>query len=208
MQPVEPAEVHAIRLLLWAGGAPREGDDAALRAELDEGLAEDPYHPVLLRQLARRDGRDPLPLARLSVKGRPGDPRAWSFLAESLPPEARRPTGRPRCAGPPSSLPERRSRSPPSPRCCSRRAGRVRRSPPARQAVQLGPFSPDVLDTYAAVSADLGNCAQAVLASRRALDVFPDDGEPEQRARLESALAANPGEVPAGGEVIRPAGAV
>ncbi|MEI8313776.1 MAG: hypothetical protein WCH98_23780, partial [Verrucomicrobiota bacterium] len=62
VQPIEPAEVHAIRILLWAGGATREGDDAALRGELDEGLWEDPYHPVLLRQLARRDGKDPLPL--------------------------------------------------------------------------------------------------------------------------------------------------
>jgi Flp pilus assembly protein TadD len=62
--------------------------------------------------------------------------------------------------------------------------------PPARQAVQLGPFSPGVLDTYAAVSADLGHCEQAVLASRRALDVRPDDGDPEQRARVENRLAA------------------
>jgi len=188
VQPVEPAEVHAIRILLWAGGAPREGDDAALRAELDEGLAEDPSHPVLLRQLARRDGADPLPLARLSVKGRPGDPRAWSFLAESLPSEA--------AADREAALRRAAELAPRNPLALSAlaemllEAGRSGEAlPSARQAVQLGPFSPDVLDTYAAVSADLGNCEQAVLASRRALDVLPDDGDPEQRARVEKRLA-------------------
>jgi tetratricopeptide (TPR) repeat protein len=189
VQPIEPAEVHAIRILLWAGGATREGDDAALRAELDEGLAEDPCHPVLLRQLARRDGKDPLPLARLSVKGRPGDPRAWSFLAESLPPEAE--------ADREAALRRAAELAPRNPVALSAlaemllQAGRSGEAlPPARQAVQLGPFSPGALDTYAAVSADLGNCEQAVLASRRAIDVLPDEWEPEQRARLERRLAA------------------
>jgi tetratricopeptide (TPR) repeat protein len=189
VQPVEPAEVHAIRLLLWAGGTPREGDDAALRAELDEGLAEDPYHPMLLRQLARRDGRDPMPLARLAVEGHPGDPRSWSFLAENLPPDA--------VAEREAALRRAAELAPRNPLALSAlaemllQAGRSGEAlPPARQAVQLGPFSPDVLDTYAAVAADLGNCPQAVLASRRALDVFPDEGKPEQRARLERHLAA------------------
>ncbi|MGA8891564.1 MAG: hypothetical protein WB493_08350, partial [Anaeromyxobacteraceae bacterium] len=63
--------------------------------------------------------------------------------------------------------------------------------PYARQAVQLGPFSSEVLDTYASVTGDLGNCPQATLAARRALDVFPDEGEPAARARLEGHLAAH-----------------
>jgi Flp pilus assembly protein TadD len=144
---------------------------------------------VLLRQLARRDGKDPLPLAHLSVKGRPGDPRAWGFLAESLPLDAE--------ADREAALRRAAELAPRNPVALSAlaemllQAGRSGEAlPPARQAVQLGPFSPDILDTYAAVSADLGNCEQAVLASRRALDVLPDDGEPEQRARLERRLAA------------------
>jgi len=190
VQPLEPAEVHAIRFLLWAGGAQREGDEAVLRAELDEGLAEDPSHPVLLRQLAKREGKDPLPLARQSVKGRPGDARAWTFLAENLPPDA--------LAEREAALRRAAELAPRNPLALSAlaqmllEAGRSGEAlPPARQAVQLGPFSSEVLDTYAAVVADLGNCPQAVLASRRALDVFPDDGLPEQRARLEARLAAH-----------------
>jgi tetratricopeptide (TPR) repeat protein len=188
VQPLDPAEVHAIRLLLWAGGNPREGDEALQRAELDEGLAEDPAHPVLLRQLATRDGLDPLPLARLSVKGRPGDSRSWTFLAENLPPEA--------VAEREAALRRAAELAPRNPLALAAlaemllEAGRSGEAlPPARQAVQLGPFSSDVLDTYAAVVADLGNCPQAMLASRRALDVFPEDGLPEDRARLAARLA-------------------
>ncbi|MBS1110038.1 MAG: hypothetical protein H6Q88_2030 [Anaeromyxobacteraceae bacterium] len=190
VQPLEPAEVHATRLLLWAGGAQREGDEARFRAELDEGLSEDPAHPVLLRLVAKRDGKDPLPLARLSVKGRPGDPRAWTFLAENLPPDA--------IAEREAALRRAAELAPRNPLALSALAGMLLEAgrsgealPPARQAVQLGPFSSEVLDTYAAVVADLGNCPQAVLASRRALDVLPDDGLPEQRARLEARLAAH-----------------
>jgi tetratricopeptide (TPR) repeat protein len=189
-QPVKPAEVHAIRLLLWSGGTSREGDEAARRAELDEALAEDPYHPVLLRMLARQDGKDPLPLARASVKGRPGDPRAWSFLAENLPADA--------IAERETALRRAAELAPSNPLALSAlaalllEAGRSGEALPyARQAVQLGPFSPEVLDTYASVAGDLGNCSQAVLAARRALDVFPDEGDPALRARLEGHLAAH-----------------
>jgi len=57
--------------------------------------------------------------------------------------------------------------------------------------VQLGPFSSTVLDIYASVVGDLGDCPQGLLAARRALDVFPDDGNPEERARLELHLAGH-----------------
>ena len=136
------------------------------------------------------------------MKGRPGDPRAWSFLAETLPLDA--------AAEREAALRRAAELAPRNPLALSALAnvlleeGRSGEALPlARQAVQLGPFSPEVLDTYAAVAADLGNCEQAVLASRRALDVLPDDGEPEQRARLEKRLAAHLATVRRGGEVIR-----
>jgi hypothetical protein len=187
-QPVATAEVHAIRLLLWSAGRTGEGDEVARRRELDEALVEDPSHPVLLRLLARMDGTDPLPLARIAVNGHPGDARAWGFLAESLPPgdQAER------------ELALRRAveLAPDNPLVLSALArvlveeGRSGEAlPPSRRAVQLSPFSPEVLDTYGAVSADLGNCGQAVLAARRALDVYPDAGDAAGRGRLEDRLS-------------------
>ncbi len=190
VQRVEPAEVHALRVLLWAGGGVREEDEAALRAELEEGLSEDPYHPVLLRQLAPREGKDPLPLARRSVQGRPADPRAWAFLAESLPAEAR--AEREAALRRAVELAPRNALALNALASLLLEEGRSGEAlPAARQAVRLGPFSPDVLDTYAAVAADLGNCPQALLASRRALDVLPDDADAAQRARLEARLSAH-----------------
>ena len=190
VQHIPPAEVHAIRLLLWGGGPDGQRDEAARRAELDEALAEDPAHPVLLRQLALRDGKDPLPLARLAVQGHPNDPRSWGFLAENLP--------RDDLAGREAALRRAVELAPRNPVALAAladlllEAGRSGEALPlARQAVQLGPFSPDVLDTYASVAADLGNCGQAVLAGRRALDVFPDDGTKAARERLEAHLAAH-----------------
>jgi tetratricopeptide (TPR) repeat protein len=190
--PVATAEVHAVRLLLWGGGRRAEGADAgdeeARRRELAEALVEDPAHPVLLRLQARMDGVDPLPLARLSVKGRPGDARAWSFLAESLPPGD--------LAEREAALRRAAELGPENPLALSALArllveeGRSGEAlPPARKAVQLSPFSPEVLDTYGTVSADLGNCPQAVLAARRAIDVYPDGGNAEGRQRLEDRLA-------------------
>ena len=190
VQPIEPAEVHAIRLLLWAGGASSEGDEDTIRRELDEALSEDPTHPVLLRELARREGRDPLPLASLAVKGHPADPRAWSFLADSLPPEEK--------AERETALRRAVELAPRNPLALSALAellldeGRSGEALPlARRAVQLGPFSSTVLDIYASVVGDLGDCPQGLLAARRALDVFPDDGNPEERARLELHLAGH-----------------
>lgn len=187
VQHLPSAEVHAIRVLLWTAGTATEGDEAAIRAEIEEGLKEAPGHPVLLRELAGREGEDPLPFARLSVRDRPGDPRAWTFLADSLPPDALEERE--------AALRKAVELAPRNPTALAALAEVLLRSgrsgealPFARLAVQLGPFSPAVLDVYAAVTADLGNCQQSVLASRRALDVLPDDSRPEDRARLRARL--------------------
>jgi cytochrome c-type biogenesis protein CcmH/NrfG len=143
--------------------------------------------------LALRDGRDPLPLARISVKGRPGDPRAWSFLAESLPPQAH--------AEREAALRRAAELAPDNALALSALASELLEEgrsgealPFARQAVRLSPFSATVLDTYASVSGDLGNCEQALLAAQRALDVVPEGsggGEPQLRARVTAHLRAH-----------------
>jgi tetratricopeptide (TPR) repeat protein len=186
-RPLPPAEVHAIRLLLWSGRPPREGDDEAWRREVEEALAEDPAHPVVLRALAQRDGRDPLPLARASVAAHPGDSRAWGFLAESLPPGT---------ADREAAL-RRAVELAPANAAALEALARVlleaERSgealPLARRSVQLAPFHTRSLETYAAVAADLGQCSQALLAARRALDVLPAEARGDRRKGLEQNLA-------------------
>ncbi len=81
------------------------------------------------------------------------------------------------------------SSAPGSTTTCRSPAGRSGEALPyARQAVQMAPFSPPALDVYAAVTADLGNCQQSVLASRRALDVLPDEATAESRQSLQARL--------------------
>ena len=186
-RPLPSAEVHAIRLLLWGGRARGEGDDEAWRREVEEALAEDPAHPVVLRVLAAHDGRDPLPLARAAVAAHPGDARAWTFLGVALPP------------GSPERAPALRRAAELAPddaavlEALSRALLEEERSgealPPARRAVQLAPYSATALDAYAAVAADLGQCGQALLAARRALDVLTPEVPSQDRGALERRLA-------------------
>ena len=187
-RPLPPAEVHALRLLLWPGGAVREGDEAAWRAEAGEALAEDPAHPVVLRLLAEREGRDPLPLARASTAAHPADARAWTFLADALLPDAvgEREAALRRAA---ELAPDGASTQAALARELLSQGRSGEAMPSARRAVQLAPFSSAILDVYGAVAADLGQCSQAILAARRALDVLPEPAPPPERERLRQRLA-------------------
>ncbi len=169
---IPPAEVHAIRLALWNLG-PDKGIPA-LRTEVTEALSEDPDHPLALQRQAALTGEPPLPLARRAVSSHPDDPRAWTFLAGAL-------TGDENAA-------ERLQAYQAAARLAEGNAaalhnlsiellsqGRSGQAlPVAREAVRLAPWSPPLLDGYAAVLADLGLCAQAVDAQLRALEVLPE----------------------------------
>ncbi|HET9552518.1 MAG TPA: DUF1570 domain-containing protein [Anaeromyxobacteraceae bacterium] len=187
VRPIPPAEVHAIRLSLWAIG-PDKGA-AALRAEVAETLAEDPGHPLALQQLAALDRTDPLPLARAAVAAHLADARAWTFLATAL-------------RGPGAAA-EREA--------AYRRAAELAEGnaaalhnlavelldqgrsgealPVARRAASLAPWSPPVLDGFAAVLADLGRCREAIPVEQRAIDVLPERGGDAARAALAARLA-------------------
>jgi tetratricopeptide (TPR) repeat protein len=184
-RPLPPAEVHAIRLLLWGGRSER--DEEAWRREVEEALAEDPAHPVVLRVLAAHDGRDPLPLARAAVAAHPMDARAWTFLGHSLP--LRSPERVPALQRAAELAPDDAAVLEALSRALLEEGRTGEALPPARRAVQLAPFSASALDAYAAVAADLGQCAQAMLAARRALDVLTTDVGPQDRGTLERRLA-------------------
>lgn len=183
-----PAEVHALRLLLWPGGATRAGDEEAWRAEAGEALSEDPVHPVVLRLLADRDRLDPVPLARASTDGHPGDARAWTFLAGALPPSAvaEREAALRRAA---ELAPDSASIQAELARVLLEAGRSGEALPAARRAVQLAPHAWPVLEAYAAVVADLGQCGQALLAARRALDLLPAEAPSAVRDRLRAVLA-------------------
>ncbi len=181
-QPMAPVEVHALRIALASYG-PGSGE-AAFRAEVAEALREDPAHPIALAAQARLQGVDPLPLARASVKGHPDDPRAWTFLAQSL----RGPAGaaeRERAYRRAAELaPENAAalNNLGSELLDQGRSGEA--LPVVRRAARLAPWSAVVLDRYAAALADVGQCADALRVQRQALDVVREPAGEAKRDGL------------------------
>jgi tetratricopeptide (TPR) repeat protein len=172
VRPIPSPEVHAIRLALWNQG-PDKGP-SALRAEIAEALAEDPDHPMALQLKASLTGEPPLPLARRAVASHPDDPRAWTFLAGALQGEendAERLAAYRTAAG----LAEGNAAALHNLAVELLAQGRSGEAlPVAREAVRLAPWSPPLLDGYAAVLADLGQCAQAIDVEERALEVLSE----------------------------------
>ena len=124
---IPAAEVHAIRLALWPHGPKKPVE--ALRAEVEETLAEDGAHPIALQYRAAlwekircaSPARRSRPTPGFRAPGR-------SSRARSMAPSARQ-SGKTRSAARQSSrrgTPRRYTTSPPS---CSRRAAPAKRSP-------------------------------------------------------------------------------
>ncbi len=185
--PMAPVEVHALRIALSHYG-PGVGE-AAFRAEVAEALREDPAHPIALAAQARLQGVDPLPLARLSVKGHPEDPRAWTFLAQSL-------RGPGAAAERVQAYRRAADLAPDNAAALNNLGGELldqgrsgEALPVVRRAARLAPWSAVVLDRYAAALADVGHCADALRVQRQALDAIREPagrGEGEgMRTRLE-----------------------
>jgi tetratricopeptide (TPR) repeat protein len=179
-------EVHAIRLALWNQG-PDKGV-AALRAEVGEALSEDPDHPLALQLQASLTGEPPLPLARRAVASHPDDPRAWTFLAGALKGEAHdeeRLVAYRTAAG----LAEGNAAALHNLAVELLVQGRSGEGlPVAKEAVRLAPWSPPLLDGYAAVLADLGLCTQAIDVQSRALEVLSERSPEAARQALRDRL--------------------
>ena len=184
-RPIPTAEVHAIRLTLWAQG-PERGR-AALAAEVEEALAEAPDHPIplLVKAQVLHEG-DALEMARRSVEAYPGDPRAWIFLGQSLP------SGDERTR----ALQKAVEYAPENPAALHMLAadllerGRPGEALPwARKAAGMAPWSPPLLSTYAQVLSEVGWCAQAVPHQRRALESLPENTPAVERTTYRTRLA-------------------
>jgi len=203
-QPIPSSEVHAIRLALWNQGPARR--EAALRAEIDETLAEAPAHPLALHLLAGFPGQDPERLARAAVAAHPGDPRAWTFLGLALGGAfTERPGGRadePAPPVPPAEAARAAERedafrraaalAPENPAAVHNLATEIAAQgrpgealPVARRAAGLAPWSPPILASLAAVLSELGRCAEALPLQERALDAWPEGAPEAGRLALE-----------------------
>jgi len=185
-RPMPPAEVAALRITLWDQG-PKKGREA-LRREAEEVLRHEPAHPIGLQVKGELEGADPLPLARAAVAAHPEDPRSWSFLAASLGREgdaAERERALRRVAelAPDNALALANLAKE---LLAHQRSGEA--LPLARRAARLAAWSPPIVELYASVLADLGQCAAAVEAHRRAVDLIGERGLDAERAAMRGRL--------------------
>lgn len=187
-QRIPSTEVHAIRLALWQHGPAKPLD--ALRAEVEETLAEDRAHPIALQYRAALWGEDPVRLARAAVDAHPLDPRAWTFLAFSLrgPPRAEEREDALRRAADLAPANAAALHNLASELLAQGRSGEA--LPVARRAVHVAPWSPAILAGFAAVLSDLGQCAAAMPVQQRAIDALPERAPPEARRELAVRLDA------------------
>lgn len=178
-QRIPATEVHAIRLALWQHGPEKPLD--ALRAEVEETLAEDRAHPIALQYRAALWGEDPVRLARAAVDAHPLDPRAWTFLAFSLrgPARAEEREDALRRAADLAPANAAALHNLASELLAQGRSGEA--LPVARRAVHLAPWSPPILAGFAAVLSDLGQCAAALPVQQRAIDALPERARPDAR---------------------------
>ncbi|WNG54482.1 DUF1570 domain-containing protein [Archangium gephyra] len=198
-RPLGDSEVHAVRarLALTASYLSKEGSKERLelaRTELAEALRLEPANLSAIRlKVGVGDVPDAqrLPLVRAAVAAYPEEGRAWWLLAMVLPKDA-------------STLAEREAAyakavalSPNDSGAANELAwmhvlhGRYAEALPlAARAVELAPWDPLVLDTYAMTVAGLGRCEEAILTEQRALDVLQDYQDPKLVKLFRERLAA------------------
>ncbi|WP_052518903.1 DUF1570 domain-containing protein [Archangium violaceum] len=198
-RPLDEAEVHAVRawLALTASYLSKEGSKERLdlaRTELAEAFRLEPANlSAIWLKLGMGDVPEAqrLPLLRAAVAAHPEDGRAWRLLGAVLGADA-------------STLAEREAAyakavalSPNDASPANELAwvyvlqGRYAEALPlATRAVELAPWDPSILDTYAMTVAGLGRCEEAILTEQRALDVLQDSRDPKLVKLFRERLAA------------------
>ena len=185
---IPAAEVHAIRLALWAhgpkkpvGGAPGRGRGDARGGWL---------HPIALQYRAALWGEDPLRLARAAVSAHP------RIRAPGRSSRARL-DGTERAAEREDAFRRASELAPGNAAALHNLAsellaqGRSGEAPPvARQAVRAAPWSPPLLAGLAAVLSDLGQCAAALPMQQRAIEALPERAPAQARHVFEGKLDA------------------
>src|SRR5262249_11791529 len=166
--PLPSADLHVYLL-----DARRQNpSDAFVTAELEEALREDPTQPVAIAWRARLAGISPLPTLRQAAPVRPRDWRVWLLIGNAL----REANDK---AEKEAALRKAVALNPDSAAAQNALAWILFKNakpkealPFANRAVDLAPWDPAVIDTLAAVAADLGQCQQALVLQRRAIEML------------------------------------
>ncbi|HEX8703536.1 MAG TPA: DUF1570 domain-containing protein [Myxococcaceae bacterium] len=194
MREMEGAEVHAVRARLHLMGSGRDWEEQAQEARLEvtQGISENPTNVsvALLHADFMTNAQERLALAEALVKARPDSGLAWGLLGRAH--------GRARS---PAAVQEQAyvravELLPDDANAHNELAWfYVMTKAPrfgyesARRALQLAPFSPEIVDTYAAVLFGMGRCFRSIHAQRRAIDLLYEQQNEVKRKDFESRLA-------------------
>lgn len=190
------ADAHAARAGLSLIAAQMVQDGAKERlalgmTEVKAALAKDPTNVnALAWGLSTLPQEQQLPRVQAAVKAHPERGRAWFLLASLLKAEPAREDERE------EALRNAVARDPRVATYAHELASflteRLRfeeAMPFARKAVQLGPWSPNILDTFAAAAAGVGQCEDAISAEQRAIDFLPEDERSKKETTFRKRLA-------------------
>jgi tetratricopeptide (TPR) repeat protein len=192
VRPMETADVHAVRALLYLrspGEFTREQRLENAKREVAQGLKESPTN-VNATILAAQLGGDAVTLeaVRALVQANPDNGRAWDLLADQLGPkgevkeaeEARKRAAEllPNDANILNSLAWHyvQTREP------------VKGLAAAQKAVALSPGDSAILDTHAALLFQLDRCPEALGMQKRALDMLHERASESMRQSLSERL--------------------
>jgi tetratricopeptide (TPR) repeat protein len=192
------AEAHDTRLALPRLNRGRPVLHARVMEEIHEALEEDPGAVAALAAFAEHSPPpvDARALAVRATESHPEDARAWLFLAQETPQEAR--------AEREANYRRALTADPTNPIALNNLAWllvEARRfdeaQPLARRAVAIAPWQPALVDTLAAVLEEIGRCDEALVMQRRAVEAIPGEADEARRkpyverlSRLEAACGA------------------
>ncbi|MCP3097642.1 hypothetical protein LZ198_01990 [Myxococcus sp. K15C18031901] len=195
IQPLEPAEVHAIRarLILMTPGAasPEERQEKAER-EMAQAIREDPWNVsvALLRIRSATDPATRLERARQLVERHPRSGQAWDALARSL--DAMGDTGEAQEAAWQRAvelLPDSVGAQNGLALFYARTTQPEKGLAAAQQALALAPGNASVLDTYSTLLFQLGRCREALAAQQLAVEMLYEGVPDRLRQTVHDTLA-------------------
>jgi tetratricopeptide (TPR) repeat protein len=193
LRRLRPAEVLLAEAQLWQVSAqlrPRYAPEALAAAQA--ALAADPTDPSAIEtwaELALPDAPERAAAARKAVQGRPGDVRGWLLLAEAL--------GQVQSSGPERErVVEEAVRLAPNDGRAQLSLALLRlvqeRIPEALAAAQAAngqrPGRAGPLDALATALAASGECAAAVQAETRVLEVLPERSPPQLAGQVRARI--------------------
>ncbi len=177
IREMEGAEVHALRARLHLMGSGRDWKEQSEQVQLEvaQGVSENPTNVsvALLQASFISNAQEHLAVAETLVKARPDEGLAWGLLGRALQ-RARSPVDLQEQAyvRAVELLPDDANAHNELAWFYVVTNAPRRGYDSALRALQLAPFSPEIVDTYAAVLFGMGRCSRSINAQRRAIDLL------------------------------------